>query len=365
MDLLNYQLDEISLADLKENEEEELEEKKKVMTNFEKISEALENSVFKIENNILVEIENILRPLEKIEKLDKRYGEKAQSIRNLYYEFQEHLIDLGQYKDELEFDEESFKITQERLDLIFSLKRKYGNTIADVLKYKASLEEQIEKIENLEEYNKNLKARINKLEENMFSIAKKLDDLRKEQIKILENLINDELKNLDMPNAKFKVDIKFNEEMEFKENGLNNVEFIISTNIGEEFKSLNKIASGGEISRIMLAIKTIFADVDKVKTIIFDEIDTGISGKAVKAVAEEIKKISHARQVLAVTHQPILTASADFNYQIKKDVIDGKTLSHIKLLNEKETVEEIAKISNGIVTTIALEHALELRKASI
>lgn len=335
------------------------------MVNFEKISEALQNSTFKIENNILVEIENILRPLEKIENFDNKYKEKVQCIRNSYYEFQEHLIDLRQYKDELEFDEESFKNTQERLDLIFSLKRKYGNTVSDILKYKKSLEEQIERIENLEEYNKSLGERINKLKDNMIIIAKKIDELRKEQTKILEKSINKELINLDMPNAKFKVNITFNEEMEFKENGLNNVEFLISTNIGEEFKSLSKIASGGEIARIMLAIKTIFADVDKVKTIIFDEIDTGISGKAVRSVAEEIKKISRNRQVLAVTHQPILTASAEFNYKIKKEVIDGKTISSIKRLDEEEAVEEIAKISNGTVTTIALEHALELRKVCI
>lgn len=365
LDLLRYQLNEIQEASLKENEEVELEEKKKVMLNFEKISEALENATFKIENNILLEIENILRPLEKIESLDLRYSEKAQSIRNTYYEFEEHLRDLSDYKNELEFDEEDFKNTQERLDLIFNLKRKYGNSISDILEYKNSLEEEIEKIENLEEYNNSLKTRLNKLKTSMLEIAKKADVIRKEQVKILEKSINNELVSLEMPNAKLKVNITFNEEMEFKENGLNNVEFLITTNVGEEFKPLDKIASGGEISRIMLAMKTVFADVDKVKTIIFDEIDTGISGSAVKKVAEKIKKISALRQVLAVTHQPILAASADYNYQIRKKVKNEKTTSTIKLLNEEETVEEIAKISNGTLTTIALKHALELRNACI
>lgn len=365
LDLLRYQLNEIQEASLKENEEVELEEKKKVMLNFEKISEGLENATFKIENNILIELENILRPLEKVENLDTRYAEKAQNIRNTYYEFEEHLRDFSDYKNELEFNEEDFKNTQERLDLIFTLKRKYGSSISDILKYQKELEEEIEKIENLEDYNNSLKTRLNKLKSSMFEVAKKIDVIRKEQVKILEKSINNELVSLEMPNAKLKVNITFNEEMEFKENGLNNVEFLITTNVGEEFKALDKIASGGEISRIMLAMKTVFADVDKVKTIIFDEIDTGISGSAVKKVAEKIKKISDLRQVLAVTHQPILAASADYNYQIKKEVKNEKTTSSIKLLNEEETVEEIAKISNGTLTTIALKHALELRNTCI
>ena len=365
LDLLNYQFNEINEANLIIGEEEDLESKKKIIINYEKIQEALNFSTFKIENSILPDFDNILKPLEKLESIDNKYSNKVSSIKGIYYELQEYLNDLNEYKDELEFDEESsLKITQ-RLDLIYSLKRKYGTNIEEILNYKDKLKEEINEIENLEEYNNELRNRLNNLRLNMFEVAKKINDIREKYALILEKCINKELKDLEMLNAKFKVDITFNEELEFRSNGLNNVEFLIATNTGEDYMPLTKIASGGEISRVMLAIKTVLTEVDKVNTIIFDEIDTGISGSAVKAVSDKIKMISKSHQVLVVTHQAILAASADYNYKIKKSVRDGKTTTSIIKLKETQIVEEIAKISNGSITTIALEHALELRKACI
>lgn len=365
LDILNYQLNEISEANLKIDEDQELEDKKKIMINYEKISEALNVSTFKIENNILAEFDNILRPLEKLESIDKKYSSKVSGIKGLYYELQEYLNDLNEYKYNLDFNEESCMEITQRLDLIYSLKRKYGSSIEEILKYREKLQKEIEEIENLEEYNKELRNKLSKLKSSMLQLANSMNNTRKEYSRILEKSINKELKDLEMVNASFKVDITFNEEIEFKDNGLNNVEFLITTNIGEDYKPLTKIASGGEISRIMLAIKAVLTDVDKVNTIIFDEIDTGISGSAVKAVSDKIKRISKFHQILVVTHQPILAASADYNYKIRKVVKDGKTTTSIKRLEEKEIVEEIAKISNGAITTIALQHALELRSACI
>ena len=177
----------------------------------------------------------------------------------------------------------------------------------------------------------------------------------------LSEKINIELKDLEMNQAKFFVKVE-KIENNFTQNGLDKVEFMISTNAGEEQKELVKIASGGEMARVMLAIKTVLADVDKVPTLIFDEIDTGISGKAGKAVAEKMKTISKSHQILCVTHLPSIAAKGDFNYYISKNTKENKTSTSIKLLNEEETISEIARIANGDVTEIAIANAKELRK---
>mgnify|MGYP005974235417 CR=1 FL=1 len=179
--------------------------------------------------------------------------------------------------------------------------------------------------------------------------------------KLLNEKINKELKDLEMKNAKFNVLMKKNND--FLENGIDDIEFMIRTNIGDEEKALIKIASGGEVSRIMLAIKTVLADTDKVPVMIFDEIDTGISGKAAKSVAEKMKIISKKHQSLCITHLPVIAAQGNNNYFIYKKVEEGKTKTNIKLLNEEETIFEIARISNGNITEVAIENAKELRKA--
>ena len=208
-----------------------------------------------------------------------------------------------------------------------------------------------------------LKEAYDLLEDKMNLLCIQMDKLRKKHSDILSENINKELADLEMPNAKFSVDIKFNENNHFTENGLNEIEFLISTNIGDEAKSLVKIASGGEISRIMLAIKTVLADSDEVPVLIFDEIDTGISGKAAKSVGEKIKIISKKHQVLCVTHQPSIAAKGDYNYFISKKVKNEKTVTNIKLLEEDEVINEIARIASGDITINSINHAKELRKA--
>ncbi len=365
LDLLYYQLNEIKEADLKLGEEEELNNKKILMKNFEKVSDALNIASFKLENNILIELEEIIKPLEKIENISNEYKNKLSGIQDIYYELQEDLLDFNSYKENLEFNEEECNYVQNRLDLIFSLKRKYGNSIDEILKYSMELEREIVEIESLEQHNNILKKEKKDIENKMLELAIAMNSVRNKYSSILEDRINEELKFLDMKNAKFKVDLRFDDQRKFNKYGLSLVEFLINTNIGEDFKQLIKVASGGEISRIMLAIKSVLSSVDDVQTIVFDEIDTGISGAAVKAVAEKIKMISKKYQVIAVTHQPILTASADSNYKIEKIVKNGKTNTNVRKLSEDEIINEIAKISNGSITTIAIEHALELRKVSL
>jgi len=245
------------------------------------------------------------------------------------------------------------------LDLIFSLKRKYGNTIEEILKYKEEVEQQINQIENIDEYNNKLKKELEEVTTKMLELSKKLNSLRNKYGLILEEKINKELLDLEMKNANIKININFTEK--YNSNGLDEVEIYIQTNIGEDAKQLYKIASGGEMSRIMLAIKNVLSNVDIVPVLIFDEIDTGISGVAAKSVGEKLKSISKLHQVLCVTHLASIAAKGDYNYYIYKEVKQDKTQTNVKLLNEEETIKEIARIASGDITEISLKHATELR----
>lgn len=363
LDLLQYQLNEIDDANLKQGEEDELNEFHKIMKNSEKIYTNLVEIEQNLSGNAIEAINNSIKCFEKIEGLGEKYQVKLTELKNIYYEIQELSRDVTDMDSELVFDEEKRNQVEQRLDLIYSLKRKYGNSIDEILQYKQNIEEEIYNIENCEEHNKKLKNELSLLEDRMSKICENMNELRKKYGLVLSQRINKELLDLEMPNAKFSVFIDFNTENKFTENGLDDVEFLISTNIGYDAKPLIKIASGGEISRIMLAIKTVLANSDKVPVLIFDEIDTGISGKAAKSVGEKIKIISKNHQVLCVTHQPSIAAKGDYNYYINKKVKNEKTVTDIKLLNEEEVIKEIARISSGDITINSMNHAKELRKA--
>ena len=361
LDLLKYQVNEIEEASLKIGEEETLEGTRTIMLNSEKISEGLNEVDDEIGTNAIDSISKAVRALEKIENLDSTYEEKLNNLKSIYYDLQELERDINGLKDDVDFDEEEREKIEERLDLIFSLKRKYGNTIEEILKYKEETQEEINQIENLEEYRNNLKKTLEGLETNMFSLAKKMDDVRNEKAKVLSNKISEQLQDLEMKNANFNVVVTFDEGVGFNKNGLDKVEFFIKTNTGEDFKPLIKIASGGEMSRIMLAIKNVLASIDKVPVLIFDEIDTGISGVAANKVAEKMKQIASHHQVLCVTHLAPIAAKGDYNYYISKSVINETTKTSVNKLNEEEVLREIARISSGEVNEVTLEHAKQLR----
>ena len=363
LDLLRYQLNEIEQANLKLNEEEQLENDKKIIQNSEKIYENLSKADVSLSDGAIDAINIAIKALEKIEDLNEEYGQKLLNLKNIYYDVQELSRDISYLNKETTFDEQYKNEIEERLNLIYFLKRKYGNSIEEILEYQQQLIEEINIIENLEENNNELKKEKQQIEEKMLKISKQMNNIRKEFSQILNDKVNRELQDLEMKNAKFGTKIKLNSNSEFNINGLDEVEFIISTNIGEDEKSLIKIASGGEASRIMLAIKTILSDSDEVPILIFDEIDTGISGKAAKVVGEKIKIISQKHQVLCVTHQANIAAKGDYNYYISKKVNNGKTATNIKLLSELEVIEEIARISSGDLTETAIQHAMEMRKA--
>lgn len=360
LDLLRYQYKEIDGANLRIGEDLELKEKHKIMMNSEKLRENLKIIDESINSNAIEYISNSIRCLEKIESYGETYKNKLNELKNIYYELQEIARDLGSLKDETDFNEYERDEVERRLDIIFSLKRKYGNTIDEILEYKDKLENEIKEIENLEETNKKLRLEQKQVESKMKKLCDKMQKIRSKYGQALAERINKELKDLEMPNVKFN--IKIEKQDNYTINGNDKVEFVICTNVGEEYKELVKIASGGEMSRIMLAIKTVLADIDEVPILIFDEIDTGISGKASKAVAEKMKIISKKRQILCITHLPAIAAQGESNYYIYKEIKDDKTKTNIKQLNEEETIYEIARISNGDITEVAIENAKELRK---
>ncbi len=360
LDLLQYQFDEIDKANLKINEEESLKEKSSLFQNSEKINNSLSEANEECDNAIDL-VNNAIKALDKISNIDDKYNEKLSELKSIYYEIDEFSRDIASLNDDVYFDEDERNEIEERLDLITSLKRKYGNSMEEILEYKEKIEADIERINNLDETNEKLRKELKDIEMKMEEYGKKLHE---DRIKISTELcekINKELQELEMPNAKFYIEIADNKT--FNKRGKDNIEFYISTNVGEDKKELAKTASGGEMSRIMLAIKTVFANTDNTPIMIFDEIDTGISGKAANSVGIKLKLIGKNHQVICITHQPSIAAKGDQNYYISKETKDDRTHTLIKHLKELEILNEIARIASGTISDISLAHAKELRSA--
>jgi DNA repair protein RecN (Recombination protein N) len=364
LDLLKYQFEEIEEANLIEGEEEELSNKQKIIVNSEKIAKTLQEVDISIGENAIDIISNSIRNLEKIECFDEKYQETANCLKSAYYELQEVSRDISSFKDEVDFNEEEQREIEERLDLIFSLKRKYGNSIKEILQYKEEVKSEIYRIDNLEEYTSSLKSEQKELTKKLNELGEKIHKIREEKGEELSNKINQNLKDLEMKNAKVNIHVDYFEN-EYFENGKDRVIFYITTNVGEDEKELSKIASGGEMSRIMLAIKAVLANSDDISVLIFDEIDTGISGKAANSVAEKLNTIAKKHQVLCISHLPNIAAVADYHYFISKNIAHNRTSTSIKQLNEKEIIKEIARISSGEVNDITIKYAEKLRKKKI
>ncbi len=363
LDLLNYQLNEIEEANLEVNEEEILDEKLKKILNSENIKKHLEESHYLLSESVLSNLNDVLKSIEKISDYDNNYDKCREIIQSAFYDLEETERDLYNYKENATFDEEERAEIESRIDLIQDLKRKYGNNITEILEYKDEVEKQIQTIENLSDYIEKIKKEKEILEKDLDNLANQMTNLREEYSIKMSSKINEELKDLEMMNARFFVSIE--KRTEFNTTGKDEIEFLISTNIGEDKKPLIKIASGGEMSRIMLGIKKVLADIDEVPILIFDEIDTGISGIAAKKVGKKMKEISKNHQVICVTHLAQIAAQGDYNYYIRKEVKDNKTNTKIEQLNEEGTIQEIARIATGKINEISISHARELRKEKI
>lgn len=358
LDLLKYQVNEIETAKLMPNEEEELNAKRQIMLNSELIIENIKNADYNVNEVAIEAVNTAVRGLEKIAELDNKYSKVLEELQNTYYELEESGRDIASLNEDNSFEEEDRTEIEERLDLIFSLKRKYGSNIEEILDYCDKIKKELYEIENLEEYTNKTKKEIKELEQKMFEIAEKMNDIREKTAKILDEKITNELSDLEMKSAKFQV--KIEKETELNKNGINTVEFLIKTNAGDTYKPLIKIASGGEMSRIMLGIKKVLADVDEVPVLVFDEIDTGISGVAANKVAEKLKAISSKHQVLCITHLAPIAAKGNNNYYINKQEENGRAKTKVTKLNKEQKIKEIARIASGEITEVSLKHAESL-----
>lgn len=366
LDMLNFQVKEIEEADLKINEEDELVEEKNKLDNFQAIHDALELSYQILSGekiDVVGNLGNAMNELSDVSDLSENLQEINTKISDAFYSLEDVARDISDELDSMEWNGERLNEIEERLELIHQLKRKYGDTIEDILHYHSRIEKELREMENAEQNSEKQERQLSEALEKVKELAIKLSKQRKKSAKKLEKMIHEQLSALYMDKAVFEVKLLNNSKLYSK--GIDKVEFYIQTNPGEEMGPLAKIASGGELSRIMLALKTIFSQKMGVTSIIFDEVDTGVSGRVAQAIAEKISQISNNSQVLCITHLPQVAAIADNHYYISKSVNDGRTETSLKELDEKQKIREIARMLSGSeITELTLKHAEELIKMS-
>ncbi len=372
MDMLNFQIEEIENARLKKGEDDNLSAKRHILANSEKIMNSivkayeLLNEGTNTGKSALYNSNKALQELTAVLKYDPELSSVSERLESVIYQLEDICEELRGKRESAEFSPDELMNIDERLDIITRLKRKYGTTIEEVLDFLDKSRFEHQELLQSESLIEELNNQLSELTKKLFESAEKLHLEREKAALILEKNITAELENLEMKNSSFKVNLTFNNvDRSFSKNGLNTAEFLISSNAGEPLKPLSKIASGGEMSRIMLAIKTILANVDEIPTLIFDEIDTGISGKAAQKVGEKLSYISKNHQVLCVTHLSQIACMADNHLYIEKSSDGENTYTTVKSLDHKGRVQEIARIIGGTdITHLALKHSEELIEAA-
>lgn len=363
IDLLKYQIEEIENASLTDEDNEETEREYKKLLNTSSISKNLYESIELMRSNydsfnIEDSLDNVISNISNSMKYDDTLKSDYEDLENIRYSISSIISNIEHYINTLDYSEENLAFLENRVNTINSLKKKYGNTVADIYEYLLKIKKRLNFLENFDEELKKLKEKINLKRKESLELAKKIQKNRRKISDYLEENVKDELKQLNIENARFKVEIK---EKNLSTDGIDNIEFMISTNLGEDFKALSKTASGGEMSRIMLGFKSIIAKKDNIPTLIFDEIDTGISGKTAQIVGNKIKKLSLDRQIIAISHLPQIVSLADAHYLIEKEEKEGHTTSNVEKLNEDKKVEELARLIGGYnITETSLKAAREM-----
>lgn len=370
IDILRFQTDEIEEANLITGEEEELEEEERRLTNFQNITEALTFSYQALQDGEPSALEMVGKAMDEMKNVadvDQSLKDISETLTNSFYILQELATDVFNELDRQEYDEDRLNEIASRLNLIQQLKRKYGSSIQEILDFYEESIEELTLIQGGAKSKTELLEKLEKLKKELVSKGKKLSTNRRKVAKSLETSIHEQLQGLYMDKVIFVVEFK-NELDEMSainstRYGLDEIEFYISTNPGEPLKPLTRIASGGELSRMMLAMKSIFARSQGVTSIIFDEIDTGVSGRVAQSIAEKIYSISTHSQVLCITHLPQVAAIANNHLYVKKATFEDRTTTEANILTENERVEEIARMLSGSETTkAAIQAAKELRR---
>ncbi|ADL51685.1 DNA repair protein RecN [Clostridium cellulovorans] len=366
MDYLKYQIDEINKGKLKIDEDVELEKQHKILSNSENIKKSLsisynvlyegsdeKTSIFDNLSYVIKELRNVSMHHEDITTI-------CSGLEDTYYNLEQSISDIRSLKDEINYDQGELDFINNRLYIIDGYKRKYGETIKDILDYKTKIENEYAEMINSEEILATLRKDKEKIIMKLKGISLILNDKRVEVARRLKDVIQEQLNYIGLEKSNFYIEINYDENC-LDEYGASKVQFLISTNPGEPLLPLERVVSGGELSRIMLALKTAFVDKDKIPSVIFDEIDTGISGRVAQSVAEKMYMVSLSHQVFCVTHLPQIAALSDNHYVVLKEVVDNKTYTNIKILTEDEKPIEMARMLGGSeFTKLTLEHGREL-----
>ena len=363
IEMLEFQIAEIEAAALEVDEDLRLEQERQRLLNHKMIADTLTNAYTMLdaeEFSSLANVRSAMNDLESIEEYDPSYKELSSQLSETFYALEDITKRLEDVVDGLEFDGNRLMQVESRLDLIHSITRKYGGQVKDVLEYLAQITKEYSLLTGSDLSSEDLEKELKRLEKSLVTLAQDLSDQRHTLAQALENEIQQELADLYMDKARFQV--RFS-KAKFNREGNEAVEFYISTNPGEDFKPLVKVASGGELSRLMLAIKSAFSRKEGKTSIVFDEVDTGVSGRVAQAIAAKIHKIGQNGQVLAISHLPQVIAAADYQFYIEKISDEHSTVSTVRLLNREERIEEIAKMLAGEdLTEAARQQAEQLLK---
>lgn len=360
--LARFEMEEIEAARLSEGEDLELEEKYRLMKNSQKIAESLGkiHSAINIDSGAGAQVGYSIREMGNVLQYDEKLSGMAESLADVEDILKDTLRSIQDYMDGMEFSEQEYREVENRLDTYNHLKDKYGNSVEQVLAYAEDRRKYIEKMENYEAYLENLKQKVQKAKANAIECGRSLSGLRSSTARLLEEQLIANLKELNFESIKVEVAVE-GDELNLGRDGIDSVDFLVSFNTGEPVKSLSQVASGGELSRFMLALKAATADKEEIETLVFDEIDSGISGKTAWNVSQKMDVLGKEHQVIAITHLPQIAAMADSHYLIEKKVINDNTITDIRRLAETERENEIARmLSGGELTETGLSNAREL-----
>lgn len=361
---LEFEIKEIDEAELKEGEDEEVEKTYKRLANAKKIAEAVEEAHevtgYDSDAGAGETIGHALKKLDGVREYDDEIGELADQLSEIDSLLNDFNRSISDYAESLAFEDETFEETENRLDQINHLKAKYGGTIPEIFAYRDEKEKELEDLQEYEENRRNMEQKLSEAEKELKKASERLSTLRKKIAGGFAKDVAGQLKDLNFARADFAVE--FHPLKNYTSNGTDRIDYMISTNPGEERKPLNRVVSGGELSRIMLGIRTMFADTDTTDTLIFDEIDTGISGRTAQKVAEKLAQVSRKHQVLCITHLPQIAAMADAHFGITKELSDRSAITEIRLLDEKQSIDELARMLGGAeITENTLKSAREMK----
>lgn len=372
VEFLRFHLMEIEDAGIRIGEDDELLGEKKVLNNVQKLTEyanAAHDVLYGKTGSVLEEMSAIISNIREIEKIDKGLNLSEKDMDAVYYQLEEAALNLREYMKKLSYDPARLEAIDERLGLLGQLKRKYGRTLEDVLQKKKESEDELKSIFSVDDEIEQVSKEIESLKSELLKKAQNLSQMRRETASVLKKAIEEEIRTLRMENAAFEVIFTYSAEehelYSFNPRGIDTVEFYLTTNVGEELKPLNRVASGGELSRIMLAIKKVLARSGSVGTLIFDEVDSGIGGATAEDVGKKLKDVSKHHQVLCITHLPQIACFGDIHYRVVKIVAGERTVTSIDALSEENRLDEIARMLGGSeLTEKTREHAREMLELS-